>query len=235
MKIELNELVLIRPGGIRAIDGLTFEFDSTRCSSVAILGANGAGKSTLLESIPGLVPIHSGAIRVDGMNVEKRHFTAIRTKVGMIFQNSDNQLFSHTVGEDVAFGPRNLKLPKEEVERRVREALAQQGIAHLAERDTIRLSGGEKRRAALAGVLAMKPEAILLDEPTSMLDPRACRELAACLAKLPALKLIATHDLPFVERLCPECMILRNGRLAAYGETAALLKRHDLLRECGLE
>lgn len=235
MKIELCDLVLERSGGIRAIDGVSYVFDSERASAVAILGANGAGKSTLLESIPGLVPIRSGSIRVDGINVEKRHCPAIRAKVGMIFQNSDDQLFNHTVGEDVAFGPRNLNLPPEEVTVRVNEALAMLGIAHLAARDVMRLSGGEKRRAALAGVLAMKPEAILLDEPTSMLDPRACRELAESLRMLPALKLIATHDLAFAERVCSECLVLQEGRIVASGKTDTLLKQHDFLRECGLE
>lgn len=234
MRIELCDLVLERGGGFRAVDGVSYTFDSDRCNAVAILGANGAGKSTLLESIPGLIPIRSGSIRVDGMNVEKRNFHSIRTKVGMIFQNSDDQLFSLTVGEDVAFGPRNLNLPAEEVEARVREALVQLGIAHLEDRDVTHLSGGEKRRAALAGVLAMKPEAILLDEPTSMLDPRGCRELAECLAALPAMKLIATHDLAFAERLCPECLILREGRIAAAGQTGELLKQHALLLKCGL-
>ena len=235
MKIELCNLVLERPGGIRAIDGVSCEFDTAHHSAVAILGANGAGKSTLLESIPGLIPIRSGAIRVDGMNVERRNLTAIRSKVGMIFQNSDDQLFNHTVGEDVAFGPRNLNLPPEEVAARVNEALARLGIVHLADRDVTHLSGGEKRRAALAGVLAMKPEAILLDEPTALLDPRACRELAACLKTLPALKLIATHDLSFAERLCPDCLILQQGKIVARGKTGDLFKQHDLLRECGLE
>ncbi len=234
MRIELCELVLERPGGIRAVDGISYLFDSERCDAVAILGANGAGKSTLLEGIPGLVPIRSGAIRVDGMNVEKRNLSVVRSKVGMIFQNSDDQLFSNTVGEDVAFGPRNLKLPADEVAKRVQEALASMEIAHLAERDVAHLSGGEKRRAALAGVLAMKPEAILLDEPTSMLDPRGCRELAERLAALPALKLIATHDLEFAGRLCPECLILLEGRIAAAGETGELLKQRELLLRCGL-
>lgn len=109
------------------------------------------------------------------------------------------------------------------------------GIEHLASRDITRLSGGEKRRAALAGVLAMKPEAILLDEPTSMLDPRTCRELAGILKRLPALKLIATHDISFAKQVCPECLILQDGKIAAAGKTEELLKRHDLLLECGLE
>lgn len=235
MKIELNKLVLERPGKIRAIDKISYIFDSQYAGAFAILGANGAGKSTLLESIPGLIPICSGSIMVDGILVEKRHYMAIRAKVGMIFQNSDDQLFNHTVSEDVAFGPNNLNLSSQKVAARVQEALAMLGIEHLASRDITRLSGGEKRRAALAGVLAMKPEAILLDEPTSMLDPRTCRELAGILKRLPALKLIATHDISFAKQVCPECLILQDGKIAAAGKTEELLKRHDLLLECGLE
>lgn len=235
MRIELNNLVAERPGGICAVDGLSWTFDSASCPATAILGANGAGKSTLLEGILGLVAIRSGTIRVDGLEVEKKNLSAIRAKVGMIFQNSDDQLFSHTVGEDVAFGPRNLKLPPDAVAERVREALERMRILHLADREVTRLSGGEKRRAALAGVLAMKPGAILLDEPTSMLDPRSCRELAEYLRTLPALILIATHDLAFARRICPEALILRNGKLAAGGKTEELLEQHELLVECGLE
>ena len=166
MKIELCDLVLERPGGIRAIDGISYEFDSGSCSAVAILGANGAGKSTLLESIPGLVPIRSGAVRVDGLNVEKRNLTAIRMKVGMIFQNSDDQLFNHTVREDVAFGPRNLKLPEEVVNARVQEALSRLGIVHLAERDVTHLSGGEKLMfpEQFAGLSGGGDSAVLQDE-----------------------------------------------------------------------
>ena len=235
MKIELKKLVLDRPGGIRAVDGISCVFDSDACSAMAVLGVNGAGKSTLLESIPGLVPIRSGAILVNGLNVEPKNLTAIRRQIGMIFQNSDDQLFSQTVREDVAFGPRNLKLPPDEVRDRVRSALEQMNVSRLAERDVTRLSGGEKRRVALAGVLAMRPAAILLDEPTLMLDPRACRELAEHLNELPTLKIIATHDLTFAKRVCPECLILQTGKIIAQGKTAELLDRHDLLLSCGLE
>lgn len=235
MRIELRELVLERPGGIRAVDGVSHIFDSERCRSVALLGANGAGKSTLLECIPGLIPVHSGCVLVDGMKVEKKNLTAVRRKVGMVFQNSDNQLFSQTVEEDVAFGPANLGLTDAEIHVRVQDALRQMDITGLAGRDVTRLSGGEKRRAALAGVLAMSPEAILLDEPTSMLDPRSCREHAVLLERLPMLKIMATHDLAFARRVCPECLILQHGKIIAAGATAELLERHDLLLECGLE
>ncbi|HBJ95151.1 MAG TPA: cobalt ABC transporter ATP-binding protein, partial [Lentisphaeria bacterium] len=147
----------------------------------------------------------------------------------------DHQLFSQTVEEDVAFGPSNLDLPEEEIRNRVENALKQMNILPLAKRDVTQLSGGEKRRAALAGVLAMNPEAILLDEPTAMLDPRSAREFAAHLQNLPVLKIIATHDLTFAARICPECVILRKGEIAASGKTADILNRHELLLQCGLE
>lgn len=232
MKIVLEDLTLQRPGNIAAIQGLscTFEHQAT-----ALLGANGAGKSSLLESILGLVPIQGGAIYVDDISVEKRHLTRIRAKVGMVFQNSDDQLFSHTVAEDVAFGPQNLQLSSAEVEQRVQEAMTLLNVSHLARRDVSQLSGGEKRRVALAGVLAMRPEAILLDEPTSMLDPRTSRELAEHLRSIDALLIIATHDLHFARRVCPQTVLLNRGRLVASGDTDAILENHALLMDCGLE
>mgnify|MGYP001025780233 FL=1 len=235
MKIQLENLTLERPGGIRAINGISLDFDSDRCTAVALLGENGAGKSSLLESIVGLITVHSGRILVDGMPLEKKNLSQIRSKIGMVFQNPDHQLFSQTVEEDVAFGPSNLNLPEEEIRNRVETALKQMNILPLAGRDVTQLSGGEKRRAALAGVLAMKPETILLDEPTAMLDPRAGREFAAYLQDLPVLKIIATHDLTFAARVCPECVILQKGKIAASGKTADILNRHDLLLQCGLE
>ena len=195
MKIQLENLTLERAGGVCAVNGLTLDFDSDRCAAVALLGENGAGKSSLLEGIVGLIPVHSGRILVDGMPLEKKNISQIRRKIGMVFQNSDHQLFSQTVEEDVAFGPSNLELPEEEIRNRVENALKQMNILSLARRDVTQLSGGEKRRAALAGVLAMNPEAILLDEPTAMLDPRSAREFAAYLQNLPVLNIIATNDL----------------------------------------
>ncbi|MGN0844122.1 MAG: energy-coupling factor ABC transporter ATP-binding protein [Kiritimatiellia bacterium] len=218
MMIELENVVLDRPGKPAALHEMTHIFDSRRCRSVAVLGANGAGKSTLLEGILGLVPVRSGQIRVDGLCVEPKNFRAIRTKIGMVFQNADHQLFSHTVGEDISFGPGNLGLSSGEVVARVQEAMRTLGIAALASREINRLSGGEKRRVALAGVLAMKPEAILLDEPTAMLDPRACRELTETLHCISSFQLIATHDLAFATRVCEEAIVLRDGALIYAGD-----------------
>ena len=235
MIIEFAHLTIERPGGLRALDDFSAVIDSADTCALAVLGANGAGKSTLLEAIVGLVLPTSGTITVDGQSVQKREITPIRRRIGMIFQNSDDQLFSQTVREDIAFGPTNLQLPEAEVQNRVQEALQLLDITALAERDVTRLSGGEKRRVALAGVLAMHPETILLDEPTAMLDPRGVRELAEYLLKLPAMKLIATHDLAFAARLCPEALILQQGRIRVRGKTADLLANHALLRETGLE
>ncbi|MDO4551334.1 MAG: energy-coupling factor ABC transporter ATP-binding protein [Planctomycetia bacterium] len=234
MKIEIQDLTVTRPGGIFALKGVSCVFDSHVDASVAVLGANGAGKSTLLESILGLVPFTCGRVVVDEMEVAPKNFHFIRQKIGMVFQNSDNQLFSQTVREDVAFGPTNLHLGQEEVEERTEKALQQLGITHLARREVTRLSGGEKRLAAVAGVLAMRPEGILMDEPTSMLDPRACRELAGHLNGMSGLKIIATHDLSFVRRVCRRCVILHDGKIFAEGTTDDILERHDLLWECGL-
>lgn len=235
MKLEFIHLCVDRPGGIRAVEDATLEFDSEKTDAAALLGANGAGKSTLLEAALGLIPIASGRIVVDGLEPKKGNLTAIRRKIGMLFQNSDDQLFSQTVREDVAFGPTNMRLPPDEVSARAEKAMARFGISHLAERDVTRLSGGEKRRVALAGVFAMSPEAIFLDEPTSMLDPRASRELADLLNSLGSFKLIATHDLAFAAKTCSDCVLLKQGKVFAAGKTNRILERRDLLAACGLE
>lgn len=232
MKIFFQNTTVERDG-IPALQDFTAEFASEN-GAYAILGANGAGKSTLLAAILGLFPITSGNVAVDELPVTPKNAHLIRKRIGMVFQSADAQLFNQTVQEDVAFGPTNLDLSPEEVEKRTTDALQTMGIAHLAERDVTRLSGGEKRRVALAGILAMRPEAILLDEPTNDLDPRACRELAALLNNLPAFKLVATHDLTFARRVCPKCAILQNGCLLAAGNTAELLENVQLLESAGL-
>lgn len=234
VKIDCENLTLERPGGIRAVRGLSLCIDAAQTPAVALLGGNGAGKSTLLEGILGLVPIRSGRILVDSVPVERGNLSAIRRRIGLIFQHSDNQLVAQTVREDVAFGPRNLRLPEAEIAARTDEALAQLSITHLADRDTTRLSGGEKRRVALAGILAMRPEAILLDEPDAMLDPRACRELGDCLNALPVLKIVATHNLAFARRVCPHAILLKDGQLFHSGPTSDLLNAPSLLESCNL-
>ena len=232
MKISFQNTTVKRDG-IPALQEFTAKFASEN-GAYAILGANGAGKSTLLAAILGLFPITSGNVAVDELTVTAKNAHIIRKRIGMVFQSTDAQLFNQNVQEDVAFGPTNLDLSPEEVATRTADALQAMGIAHLAERDVTRLSGGEKRRVALAGILAMQPEAILLDEPTSDLDPRACRELAVLLNNLPAFKLVATHDLTFARRVCPKCAILQKGHLLATGDTTELLENVKLLESAGL-
>lgn len=234
IRIDFQQVAVER-FGIRALDGITFTFDSSQMPSVALLGSNGAGKSTLLGAVLGLCPITSGRILVDDLEVTRHSLSAVRKRVGMIFQNSDDQLFSQTVLEDVTFGPNNLRLPPEEVRLRVEQTLERMGIAQLAQREITRLSGGEKRRVALAGVLAMNPEAVFLDEPTSMLDPRGCRSLASCLNSLPILKVMATHDLEFARQVCGHAVVLNRGRIHAVGPIDSILRDAPLLEECGLK
>jgi cobalt/nickel transport system ATP-binding protein len=174
-------------------------------------------------------------VRIDGMPVTRTHLPEIRRRVGLLFQDPDDQLFCATVFEDVAFGPRQLGLDAAEVAKRVSVALAQVGLAGLENRPPQRLSGGEKRRVCLAGVLACDPSVLVLDEPTSGLDPRGRRELTALLRRLPATKIIATHDLELVVRLCPRTLLLDGGKLVADGPTLDLLANEGLMLKHGLE
>jgi cobalt/nickel transport system ATP-binding protein len=213
--LQVTDLTVEYADGVRAVDALSFSLEAGE--SAALLGANGAGKTSLLLALVGVLPTHSGEIRVGGLIVNKRNLRAIRARAGLVFQNPDDQLFMPSIFEDAAFGPRNFGCDEAETARRVRETLAQLGIAHLAERSPLKLSGGEKRLAALATVLATRPDLLLFDEPSAFLDPRARRNLAALLAKLPQGKLIATHDLEFAEKTCSRILLLQKGKLVADG------------------
>lgn len=186
---------------------------------VALLGLNGAGKSTLLLHTNGLLSPAKGVVEVDGMELGKKTLPVARRKVGMVFQNADDQLFSPTVYADVAFGPRMMKLSDEEVDSRVRNALDAIGAAHLIDRPTASLSGGERRMVAIATVLSMDPSVLVLDEPTSYLDIRAKNALTELLARLPHAMLLATHNLDLARRLCPRAILLDKGRVMFDGPT----------------
>jgi cobalt/nickel transport system ATP-binding protein len=203
--------------------------------SVAIIGANGAGKSTLLQHLNGSLMPTSGEVRIGEIPLRKETLRDIRRTVGMVFQDPDDQLFSPTVGDDVAFGPWNLGLPPAEVEARMRSALERVEILHLKDKPPYRLSGGEKRRAALATVLAMTPDILVLDEPTSGLDSRARRQLIAILKAFHHTKIIATHDLDMVLDLCPRALVLHEGSVKAYGDTGTIFADEALLAACHLE
>jgi cobalt/nickel transport system ATP-binding protein len=204
----------------------------------ALLGANGAGKSSLLLSMVGILPLISGEIVINSLPLKKENLAAVRKSVGLVFQNPDDQLFMPTVFEDAAFGLRNYG--ETEVEEKVMSVLEKLGIASLAPRSSQFLSGGEKRLAALAGVLVMEPEIILMDEPGSFLDPRARRNLVSILQKQvsvqeisPAL-LIATHDFDLAQKICNRAILLKEGKIFAEGPIETILADAALLEECGL-
>jgi cobalt/nickel transport system ATP-binding protein len=231
--IETNDLSVIYPDGTKAVDGVSFSVKDGQ--SVALIGANGAGKTSLLLALVGVLPASAGCITVDGIPLSKSTVNEIRRRVGMVFQNPDDQLFMPLIYDDIAFGPRNFGLEEEAVENRVDFALTQLGIAHLKNRSSLKLSGGEKRTAAIATVLAMEPTAMLFDEPTAFLDPRARRNLIGVLNRLSHGKLIATHDLAFAEEVCSRVILIKAGRIFADGDPKKLLYDQTLMEDCGVE
>ncbi len=234
--LEVARLEYRYPDGTPALRGVTFSVPEG--SRTALVGPNGAGKSTLFLHLNGLLPekpADAPAVRVFGLPVGPPNLPGIRAMVGLLFQDPDDQLFCPTVGEDVAFGPRQEGLPEAEVARRVAEALAATGMAGFEARTPHRLSRGEKRRAALAGLLACRPRLLVLDEPTSDLDPRGRRELKALLTSLPITQLIATHDLDLAAELCDRAVVLDDGRTVAEGPALDLLSDEALMLRHGLE
>jgi cobalt/nickel transport system ATP-binding protein len=202
---------------------------------VAIVGANGAGKSTLLMHLNASLFPSRGSIRVGDYPVTKETASHVRRSLGMVFQDSDDQLFMPTVFDDVAFGPLNLGFPRSEIQERVSKTLETVGAGHLAGRATHRLSGGEKKRVAIATVLSMAPDILVLDEPTSSLDPGARRRLIELLRTFTHTKIIATHDLDMALDLCERTIVMDLGVIAADGPSQVLLNDEELLIRCGLE
>lgn len=227
----LEGLSVTYPDGTKALDNVSFSLSAGE--SAVLAGANGAGKSSLILASVGVLP-SSGVVRSAGILLEKNNLAAIRRKTGVLFQNPDDQLFSATIYDDVAFAPRNAGLTAAETDARVRAALSLLGIEYLKERTPLKLSGGEKRLAALAAVIAMEPEVLLFDEPTAFLDPRARRNLIKILNGLPQTKLIATHDLAFAEAVASRAIVLRKGTVFADGPSHDILRSERLLEESGL-
>ncbi|MBN9117970.1 MAG: energy-coupling factor ABC transporter ATP-binding protein [Planctomycetes bacterium] len=217
-----------------ALDDVTFALGPSECA--ALVGPNGAGKTTLFLRLCGVLAGKPGQSAVNCLDpAVPEHRKKLPEVVGVVFQNPDDQLFSPTVGEDVAFGPLNMGATPGEAQARVAEALNAVGLPTAADRVPFQLSGGEKRRAALAGVLAMRPSVLLLDEPSMFLDPRGRRELIGTIRALPGTKLIATHDLDLVLDTCPRTLVLDAGKLAADGPTEKLLADVELMERHGLE
>ena len=222
--------------GTDALRGITFDIVSGEC--VALLGPNGSGKSTLLLHLNGILPekpTADGTVKVLGQILATENLEMVRRQVGLLFQDPDDQLFCPTAEEDVAFGPQQLGLKEAEVAERVKHSLAQVGLPGFGHRATHHLSHGEKRRVCLAGVLACEPSILVLDEPTSDLDPRGRREFKDLLRTIPATKLIATHDLELAVELCSRAIILDRGAIVADGPTLELLDNEELMLAHGLE
>ncbi len=231
--IDVKSLSYVYPDGRMALDGLSFTV--AEGESLGLIGPNGAGKTTLFLCMCGVLKIKAGCISIGGLDPsDPAQRRDLPTRVGIVFQNSDDQLFSSTIFDDVAFGPLNLQLTPDEVRKRVDESLTRVGLAGQEERVPFHLSGGEKRRAALAGVLAMRPSVLLLDEPSMFLDPRGRRDVIRLLKDLPGTKIVASHDLPLVRETCSRVLLLDEGRLIADGSPdsimndAALMERHGL-------
>jgi len=231
--VETKDLCYAYPDGTRGIEAVTLRI--THGESVAVIGPNGAGKSTLLLHLNGFLMPACGSVRIGDAPLTRETLQEARKTVGMIFQDPDDQLFMPTIHDDVAFGPVNLSLPHDEVEKRVTDALNRMGIAHLKDKPPYRLSAGEKRRAAIATVLSMMPDILVLAEPTTGLDPVGRRQLIEILRQFTHTKIIATHDLDLVLDLCDRTIVMHQGSVRADRPTREIFKDEALLRECGLE
>jgi cobalt/nickel transport system ATP-binding protein len=231
--IDIRGVDFSYPDGRKALDGVDLAIGAGE--RVAILGPNGAGKTTLALHLNGILQPQAGTITVSGVPVVEDNYREVRRKVGLVFQDANDQLFMPTVREDVAFGPANFGVAGESLNRRVDAALEVVSGSEFADRPPHHLSGGEKRRASLATVLSMEPEVLVFDEPTSGLDPAGRRELIETLASLPMTQLVITHDLPLALELCPRSVIMNGGRVVADRPTVDLLEDPNLLAANRLE
>jgi cobalt/nickel transport system ATP-binding protein len=231
--IEVQDLCFAYPDGHVALADVSLTV--LEGEKVALVGPNGAGKSTLMLQLNGILHPSSGSVRVQGLEVRDGNLPRVRASVGLVFQDPDDQLFSPTVFDDVAFGPIYQRLPVAEVNGRVQQALEAVQMGHMARRVSHHLSAGEKKRIAIATVLAMSPAVLVLDEPSAGLDPRARRELIRLLRQLPQAMLVATHDLRLVAELLPRTVVMDEGVIVADGPTAQIMADEALLAAHGLE
>ena len=219
-------------GDAPVVEDLSFSIN--KGETVGLIGANGAGKSTIMKLMLGLIS-GSGEIKVDGLPVCRENLAEIRKKIGFVLQDSDNQMFMPTVYEDMIFGPRNYGLSKEEAEKRVDAVLSQLGLQDLKHRHNHKISGGEKRMAAIATILAMEPEMILMDEPSTALDPVNRRTVINTINRLPQTKLIASHDLDMILDTCQRVILLSHGAIVADGDAETILRDKALLESNRME
>lgn len=230
--LSVKNLHYTYPDGHTALQDVSFQIEAGE--KVALVGPNGAGKSTLMLHLNGLL-LGEGEVLVANLPVVKENLPVIRSQVGVVFQNPDDQLFSPTVFEDVAFGPLHMGFAEAEVRQRVATSLAQVGMADYASRLSHHLSIGQKKRVAIATVLAMQPDILVLDEPSAGLDPRGRRQLINLLRELPVTMLVSTHDMLLVHELFPRLIMMDEGRVVADGATAVILQNDQLLEAHGLE
>lgn len=231
--VEVRDLFFAYPDGTDALKGVSFRIEHG--GAVAVVGGNGAGKSTLLLNLNGYLPASRGEVRIGDTILTRQTAALARRAVGMVFQDPDDQLFMPTVAEDVAFGPLNAGLPPDQVDSRVASALERVGMTHVRERPPYRLSAGEKRAVAIATVLAMSPDILVMDEPSSNLDPRARRRLIDLLRSFEHTKIIATHDLELVVEVCSRVIVFDGGKVVADGPTMDILNDEALMLAHGLE
>jgi cobalt/nickel transport system ATP-binding protein len=231
--LDVRGVAYAYPDGHQALFGVDLHVH--RGERVALLGPNGAGKTTLVLHLNGILTAGAGTVAVSGLPVEKANLAEIRRRVGIVFQDPDDQLFMGTVRQDVAFGPANLGLRGAALEARVMAALDMVGMADFADRPPHHLSFGQRRRVAVATVLAMEPEILVLDEPSSNLDPASRRELADILRSLDVTVLMVTHDLPYALELCPRAVVLSDGHVVADDTTYDVLTDAELMRAHRLE
>lgn len=231
--VAANQLSFSYPDGTPALKEVSFCIHHGE--SVAVIGANGAGKSTLLLHLNGYLTPTAGQVQIGEAAVTRHNLDEVRRTVGMVFQNPDDQLFMPTVYDDVAFGPLNLGMSADDLERSVRKALASVGATHLADKPPYRLSGGEKKRVAIATVLAMDPAILVMDEPTAGLDPCSRRELIGLLRAFNHTRIITSHDLDMVAEVCQRVIVLHEGGVRADGPLHKIFTDRRLLQDCRLE
>ena len=235
--VETKDITYEYPDGTKALENVNFNVDDGKI--VALLGPNGAGKSTLFLHFNGILRPSSGCVNIDGetVNYDKKDLLKVRQKVGIVFQNPDDQLFAPTVLEDVAFGPMNMGLPKDEVEKRVKEALFRVGMEGFEKKPPHHLSGGQKKRVAIAGILAMKPKIMVLDEPTSGLDPKGASQILRLLYKLNQEGMtivISTHDVDLVPLYASRVYIISNGKIIKEGTASEVFEDVKTIRGANL-
>jgi len=235
--IETRDLCYSYPGNVKALEGI--HFIAPRNSRIAVMGSNGAGKSTLFKHFNGILKPTSGSVLIRGEPITKENIREVRKFVGIVFQNPDDQIIAPTVAQDVAFGPTNLGLDDETIHHRVEEALRITGIEHIADRVPHHLSGGEKKRVAIAGAIAMEPEVLVLDEPTAGLDPKGVRDLLGFINDLKKKSgmtvIFSTHDVSLIPEIADYIYVMDKGRIVAQGTVAEIFVRTEMLKSVRLD